>query len=301
MKTNLGAEAPEWAATSNWGRWGPADERGALNHITPSLMIEALKSPTKGRTYSLGMEISNSSPSSPIRCKPWHSNSTSRDTSGAVRRGMSDDTLLLQYHGSTTHIDALSHMWYGHHLYNGFEDTGFSPNGGATRCAIEKAGPIVGRGVLLDLAGYKDVDMLPISYAVTPEDIEGCCRKQGIAVRSGDIVLMRTGWLTRIRKDPPSQWIGEAGPGLAAHEWLFQHQVSVVGADNVAVECTPPEDKRLTLPFHIRWLRDVGGYIIEFMELDELAKDRVYEFLFVALPLRIAGGVGSPINPVAIV
>lgn len=88
---------------------------------------------------------------------------------------------------------------------------------------------------------------------------------------------------------------------MSALEWLLAREVTIVGADNVAVEVTPPEEKGQVLPFHHRWLRDVGGYLIEWLELEELSRDRAYEFLFIALPLQIAGGAGSPITPVAVV
>ncbi len=300
-QTPLG-DVSGWARTSNWGRWGREDERGALNLIPAASLVKALRIPVTGKVYSLSVEVSPTAPSSAIRAKPWRSLSVSGGRPGPTTVGSADETLVLQYHGATTHVDALCHMWYDHKVYNGFDELGlFHRTAGATRCGIDKAGAIIGRGVLLDLVSFKGMEMLPVGYAVTPDELEACARKQGIAIKSGDIVLMRTGWLKEARKNPPTKWMGEGGPGMAALEWFHKKEVVALGADNVGVEATPAEDKVSQMPFHQRWLRDVGGYLIEFLELDELARDHAYEFLFITVPLKIAGGVGSPVHPIAIV
>ena len=280
----------------NWGRWGPDDERGTLNQLSPEAVLAALKMPTRGKVYSLAMPISSETRVPHIRNAPW------RWLSGwsNADRGGADEVLVLQYHGSSTHIDALGHMWYGGKLYNGFDEGTLDPTGGLTKCGIDKSGPIIGRGVLLDVAAWKGVERFPNGYAISGEELEQCAKDEGVEVGAGDIVCIRTGWL-RDFKAGADTYPGEPGPGVDALEWLIRRQVTVVGADNVAVEVTPPEQKGVVLPFHHRWLRDVGGYLIEWMELEELSRDKVYEFLFVALPLNVIGGAGSPITPVAIV
>ncbi|MEE9284356.1 MAG: cyclase family protein [Dehalococcoidia bacterium] len=283
----------------NWGRWGEEDEKGTLNHLTPESVLAALKLPARGSVYSLAMPISAETRVPAIRNAPWRWLSASSDPDHPQTRGSADEVLVLQYHGASTHIDGLGHMWYGGELYNGFPQRTIEPMAGLTRCGIDKAGPIIGRGVLLDVAGWQGVDRLPNGYAIAAEELEACAGDEGVQVRAGDVVCIRTGWLKDFKVNPGT-YPGEPGPGMGALEWLLQRQVTVVGADNVAVEVTPPEDRRQVLPFHLRWLRDVGGYLIEWLELDELAADRVYEFLFIALPLNITGGAGSPITPVAV-
>ncbi len=284
----------------NWGRWGPEDERGTLNLQTPGAILAALRMPAKGKVYSLAMPISHDTRVPHIRNGPWRWLAMNRDPNHPMRRGSADEVLVLQYHGASTHIDGLGHMWYGGQLYNGFPESAIAPMGGLTRCGIDKAGPVIARGVLLDVAGWKGVPRLPNGYAIGADELAAFARDEGVEVRRGDVVCIRTGWL-RDFKGNPGAYPGEPGPGVGALEWLIQRQVTVVGADNVAVEVTPPEDRTQVLPFHHRWLRDVGGYLIEWLELEELSADRVHEFLFIALPLNVTGGAGSPITPVAIV
>ena len=283
-------------ARDNWSRWGADDERGTLNQLTPDSILAALRMPAKGKVYPLAMPISSETRVPHIRNAPWRWLSAQ----AGPDRGSADEVLVLQYHGASTHIDGLGHMWYGGKLYNDFDERTIAPIGGLTKCGIDKAGPIISRGVMLDVASWKGLDRLPNGYAISADELRDCAAAQGIEVRPGDVVCIRTGWL-RDFKGNPDTYPGEPGPGLSALDWLIEGQVTTVGADNVAVEVTPPEQKGVQLPFHHRWLRDVGGYLIEWLELEELARDRVYEFLFIALPLNITGGAGSPITPVAVV
>lgn len=283
----------------NWGRWGKEDEKGTLNLQTSASVLAALKLPVHGKVYPLAMPISSETRVPHIRNAPWRWLSATSDPRHPQKRGSADEVLVLQYHGASTHIDGLGHMWYDGRLYNGFPEGTIEPMAGLTRCGIDKAGPIITRGVLLDVAGWKGVSRLPNGYAITGGELEACANDHGVEVRTGDAVCIRTGWLTDFKVNPET-YPGEPGPGVNALEWLLRREVALVGADNVAVEVTPPEDRSQVLPFHLRWLRDVGGYLIEWLELDALAADRVYEFLFVALPLNIAGGAGSPITPVAV-
>ena len=279
---------------SNFGRWGPEDERGTLNLLTPEIVKSAMGLVKNGKVYSLGARVGPTGPKAIRRNKSWHL-VTVHNPPG---RTEADDVLVTHCHAST-HIDALSHVWYDDQLYNGHPGSSVS-RWGAEKCSIDGVRWVVGRGILLDIPALKGVDHLENDYAVTPQDLDDAARREGVEVRPGDIVLVRTGWFQMYGQEIDDR-NATAFPGLdpAAGEWLGEHDVCAVGSDNVAVERWSM-DVDLGLELHKKMLRDLGGYLIEFINLEELAANQAYEFLFVAAPLRIVGGVGSPINPLAI-
>jgi kynurenine formamidase len=208
-----------------------------------------------------------------------------------------DDTVLLATH-TGTHVDSLAHLWYDQKLYNGFSKESVRSSG-ARHCGIDKLGPIVGRGVLLDLAGVAGISALDDGFEVTAEHFERCLAEHKLELRDGDVVVLRTGWWSARAAAPGQQFASEPGPGVEAACWLAERQVAAVGADNFAFEVMPSGAERL-FPVHELLLRDCGVPIIEGLALDELAAAGVFEFLFVACPLPIVGGTASPLNPIAI-
>lgn len=299
QQAESGAQPP-----GNWGRWGAEDERGAANLLTPELLRAAAGLVRRGRIYSLSLPVqSKGVPVGSRRSPPLHFMTLDGGdyAAGLKLRGgfqTSDDHVSLGTH-VTTHIDALAHVWYDDRLYNGFAgDTVRSS--GAKRCGIDKLRHLVGRGVLLDFCKLKASDPLPAGYAITPEDLRQCATLHGVALREGDIVLIRTGWQkTFAEKGNDAFFASEPGIGLAAAEWLAQAGVVAIGCDNYGVEVVPTEQGR-PAPVHGLLLRDYGVYLMELLVLDEPARDEVHEFLFVAAPLAITGGAGSPLNPLAI-
>ena len=284
---------------SNWGRWGKDDQRGTLNLLTPGLIAKAAALVKRGKTYKLAIPVG------PHGAVVSPSNQTSHTTTvrhdqGRKGRSIAVDVLSMHTHVST-HMDALSHFWYDGQLYNGYDAGAVTPHEGATKNSIENVWGIVGRGVLLDIASYKKLDRLPAGYAVTPADLEGCAKAEGVQVKAGDILLVRTGWLKDFVKDTSIYAPGTPGLGESCLEWLWHRDVVGVGADNSGIECRPPEKEDRWLYFHEVFIRDIGGYLMEFVWLEELARDKAHECMFVASPLRIAGGVGSPISPLAMV
>jgi kynurenine formamidase len=220
---------------------------------------------------------------------------------GLKRKGgfqTSDDYIALGTH-TTTHIDALAHVWYDDKLYNDFSANTVRSNG-ARHCGIDKLRHLVGRGVLIDLCAHRNVPHLPSGDIVKPEHIEECAKAQNVEIRQGDILLVRTGWMSVFKNDGREAFFkGEPGIGRDAAEWIGAKGVAAVGCDNWGVEVIPVEGD-IPGPVHRRLIRDFGVYLMELFDLDELAADRVHDFLFVAAPLRITGGVGSPLNPLAI-
>ena len=284
----------------NWGKWGPNDERGTLNYLTPEVIKNAARLVKKGKVYSLAVPLNGEGPILPTRNRPILVNAIFHfmDAGLTGELDVAHDTLTTDTH-CLTHIDSLAHCWHDGKMYNGFIAAENMDGYGAKKLGIDKVKWLVGRGVLLDIARYKKVDHLEKGQVITPEDMEGCARMEGIEICRGDIILIRTGWWRVFKADLELYRSGRPGPGLAAAAWFKEREICAVGADNDGVEVVPGEVTRL-MAFHCDFIRNQGGYMIEVLDLEELAEDQVYEFLFVAAPLVISRGVGSPLNPLAI-
>lgn len=286
--------------TGNWSRWGPGDERGALNLIGPDAVRRGLAAVTTGETVSLGLPmIAGRGPLAAMRQPMQHFMTRDGGDYAAGRperggMGFADDSILVACHG-TTHLDALAHVWRDGQMWNGFPASSVTSRG-AARCGIEKAGPVVTRGLFLDLAGAGSG--LAPGEAVSAARLADAVAAAGLAPAPGDALLLRTGWLRQWRD-------GTAGvdscPGLAADcaSWLRDNDIALVGADNIAVEVFPASDGAV-LPLHIATLRDLGVYLLELLDLEELARRGAAQFLLTVAPLNIVGGVGSPVAPVAV-
>jgi kynurenine formamidase len=280
---------------SNWGRWGATDQRGALNLLTPAIIKQAAGLVKTGKTYSLSMPLTTEGPQWPQRHKTWRV-TTFRNPPD--ERGGADDVVTMHSH-SGTHMDALCHIWYDNQLYNGYSASEHITSTGATRNAIDNVPWIVGRGLLLDIAGWKGVDHLQLGEAITPADLDGCAAAQGVTVQPGDLLLIRTGWIRVFAQDRALFNQGEPGIDESTIPWLKEHDVVAVCADNHAVEAfdaMPPA----RLPIHAAAIRDLGLYLVEYLTLEELAADKAYESLLVIAPLQLTGAIGSPVNPIAL-
>ena len=171
---------------------------------------------------------------------------------------------------------------------------------GARRLGIQNLKSMVSRGVMLDLAAAKDVDYLEGGYVITAEDLEECCRAQGTEIEPGDVVLLRTGWPKTYYESAAKY--NESQPGVDGESgtWLCKRDVAAVGCDNSAIGARRAEPLAGG-NVHALFLHQAGVYLIEMMELDELSRDRVYEFMFVMAPLLVLGATGSAVNPLAMV
>jgi kynurenine formamidase len=285
-----------------WQCWGEDDERGALNYVGSVQVQEAAALVRSGRVLSLAQPLSSRTPVPQHRAGIQHF--MGRDggdyAAGARRPGgfqFAEDTVVLPLHIGT-HIDALCHAWYDDTLYNGFPGNGIRSTSGATRCGIDKMGPVVGRGVLLDVAGVHG-DALRDGAAIGPRDLEQAAKRVGVAVGKGDIVLIRTGWAEHQGLADSVSFDGEPGLDVDAALWLAEREIAALGADNFAVEVIPFAQGTV-FPVHQRLIRDFGVPLLEGLLLHELAMTGRPEFLFVASPLPVVGGTGSPINPTAI-
>jgi len=207
------------------------------------------------------------------------------------------DAIALGTHVGT-HIDALCHFSCGGKLHRGEEAAAVqSYAAGLREFSIDTVPPILRRGVLLDIAGLHGVEALPREFEITADSLDRAARSQAVEIRGGGVVLLRTGW-ARYFSDP-AKFIGQVhgpGPAIEGARWLSGHHPYAVGSDTVAFEKVPDP----SMPVHVHLLVECGVHIIECLNLDEMAAARVYEFLFLALPLKIQGATASPIRPVAL-
>ena len=286
----------------NWNRWGANDERGALNHIGPAQVRAAAALVTSGDVFSLAQSLSPRTPVPQHRAGIQHF--MGRDggdyAAGARRPGgfqFAEDTVVLPLHIGT-HLDALCHAWYDDHLYNGFPQNATRSTTGAAHCGIDKLGPIVSRGILLDIVALKGAP-LSNGAAITRADLQQAAQAAGISPGIGDVVLIRTGWWEAHEGQKNISFNAEPGLNLDAALWLAQADIAMIGADNFAIEQMPFPDGTV-FPVHQRLIRDFGIPLLEGLVLKPLAETGRTAFLFAASPLPVAGGTGSPISPIAI-
>ena len=283
-----------------WGRWGKEDERGALNYIGSGEVLRAVKLVKTGEVVSLAQPLSPETPVPNHRGPMQHF--MQRDggdyAAGGKRPGgfqFAEDTVVMALQFGT-HIDALCHAWHDDKLYNGFSSHGTRSTTRAVRCGVEKMGPIVARGILLNV--LDDGKALTKGAPVTRARLQQAVEHAGITIERGDVVLIRTGWLESMLADP-HYYDGEPGIDVEAGRWLADAGVAVIGSDNFAVEHIPfPQGT--VFPVHQLVIRGYGIALLEGLVLAPLAAKGVSEFLFVATPLPFVGGTGSPLVPVAI-
>lgn len=303
-------------AIGNWGRWGGDDERGAANLLTPDVVAGAMASVRDGRVVSLAMPIRGATsnggaqrvPHLAGRPLPQHFMSIDGgDFAVGARKikgemSIADDALIVSPHGTTTHIDALAHLWRDDTLYNGHAADRVRSYG-ALRCGIDKLGAIVTRGVLLDVAGFVGVPHLDPATNIDDELLSDCASAAGVDPRRGDVVLVRTGWPLVFAEDPGGYQGAQPGISHSAGRWLVERDVVAIAADNAAVGAIAADGGfagTVDEDIHLLTLWQHGVYLLEMLWLEELAAAGRADFLFVAAPLPIEGGTASPLNPLAV-
>ncbi len=297
------------ATQTNWypGKWGPNDEIGAANYMTPATALQAARLVKTGKVYSLGITVSTTTPAFPPRTctiyivQPGQTGSS--EGLGPTHTTYNDD-ILNCWTGIGTQLDGLGHIGIGDRYYNGAKWGEFATMGGLKKLGIEKIPPMVARGVLLDMAAHYGVEVVQEGTAFNRAEIDAVARKQGVEIRQGDVVIFHTGWLSLIDKDPKRFGSVEPGLGRDGARYLVSKGVVAVGADTWAVEVIPFEkdgDKEGGIfGVHQILIPMSGTYILENINTAELAKDKAYEFMFVLGQNKYQGAVQSMINPVAI-
>ena len=301
----------------NWGKGGPDDEVGSLNYLTPEVILKAAGSIKQGKVFTLQVKMAN-----PEGDPVWPGRS------GAVRttvideghyiagKGVdfaggahyADDYMTCFLQGSTQY-DALGHVWYDGQIWNGYDAK--TTIGGLAKASVlpiaEKG--IVGRGILLDMARFRGKDVLDVAETFTHEDLMACAKAQGTEILPRDILVIRTGWIGKFYKVTREEFYGNfVEPGLthsdALVRWFHEMEIPNLVTDTIANEVTVDPVSGVVLPLHNALMRNLGVTLTEICWLDDLAADCVadgqWTFLYVAAPLKVVGGTGAPVNPIAI-
>ncbi|MSO38475.1 MAG: cyclase family protein [Acidimicrobiia bacterium] len=305
---------------SNWGRWGPDDQRGTLNFIDEDMVRDASRLVRRGKVFSLALPFDDKGPQVGAfgRFNPIHlmirdgcdaiTGTTVRDFYGGRDRHIrgTDDVVIMPLQCGTQ-WDALSHIVHDGKIYNGYPADNVSSKGALKNDITQACNGIVGRGVLLDMARHKGKAWLEPGEVITDQDLASCARAQGVDVRSGDIVLVRTGQLAQVRTEGKwGSYAGGSAPGLGLDslKWLYENQVAAAVTDTWGAEVLPNETEDVFQPLHIVGIVYMGLMLGEIFDLEELAcdcdVDKQYDFFFTAPPLPFTGAVGSPVNPLAI-
>ena len=291
---------------SNWNRWGPDDELGTLNHITPEARRAAAALVREGLTVSCAWDIETTPRVDQLFGTPRrYMLATGRDPLALGRGGTAVEVTSFAFHGVTiTHLDGLSHMFWDGRMYNGRPAGLVTAAGGAGHHAVTAfRDGIVTRGVLMDVPALDGRPWLDEGEGVFPEHLEAAEARQGVRVRAGDAVLLRTGKGRRLREEAERPPRSAGGWHAAALPWLHEREAAVIGADT-AQEAGGPGYDAVPMPVHLIGVTAMGLPLIDNCDLEALAEtcERLgrWEFLFCVQPLPMQGGTGGAVNPVAV-
>ena len=285
---------------SNWGRWGKDDQLGTLNLITFDKSLSAAQLVKHGHTVSLALDLNKHQDE--LNTEPFRHQLQVSTFGGHQVAG---DEYSVSYHGfAHTHMDGLPHFIHKGKMYNNVSADVLKPTG-AERLGIHNVkNGVFTRGVLVDMPWLKGVDYLEPGTAITVSDLESWEKKTGITVGSGDVLLVRTGRWERVRQKGQWDFIGNAaGLHASVAKWLKQRDVAMIGCDGVS-DVMPSGVEGLLNPLHELVLVGLGMPILDNLDLDtvaDIAKQyNRWTFLYVGAPLRVPGGTGSPLNPLAV-
>jgi kynurenine formamidase len=267
--------------------------------MKPETVLRAARLIHTGQVFELGHVLSGSMPFFGTRRFEVHTKRTSMNT-GSNRRGSNEEIVVGEIGQVGTQFDAFPHQTIGSSLYNCLPLEENATRSGFTKLGVENVGALMTRGVLIDVAALKGVEMLPDTYEITVADLQQALERQKQALQPGDAIVIHTGWSRLWGKDNARYVKTNPGIGVAAAEWLAKQDPMLVGADNWSVEVGPNPDPAVNLPIHQIMLVVNGIHLLENMRLGELAAARVHEFALVLQPLKIQGGTGSTVAPIAI-
>jgi kynurenine formamidase len=303
LSLSCAAQAQTWKVPSENQRcpskWGAADERGSANHMGTKSVLRARELIRTGEVIELAHVLNDRMPFFGTRRFDVHAKRTfMNDFSN--RRGSNEELVVSEIGQVGTQFDGFAHQTHEDSWYNCFKVSENSSRGGFTKLGIEKVGMLMTRGVLIDVAALKGVDILPDAYEITTQDLQDALKRQNVRLTPGDAVIIHTGWGKLWAKENARYVKSCPGIGVAAAEWLAKQDPMLVGSDNWPVEVAPNPDKQLSLPVHQIMLVVNGIHLLENMKLDDLAAKKVYEFAFVMQPIKMQGGTGSTVSPTAI-
>ena len=301
---------------SNWGKWGPDDEVGALNYLGPDQVLAAAKLVSSGKIFTLQRLIGDPK-GDPVwpgrtpaeRTQVLDESSWDGEDAPAFPGGLhyADDKISAFLQGSTQY-DALGHVWYDGKLWNGYDAR--TSVGGLDKASVEPIAQrgVVGRGLLLDMARHRGKENLDAAETYTHEDLLACAEAQGTPIQKRDILIIRTNFLKLFFDLGDKFYEGFCEPGLIYSpelvQWFQDMEIPNLVTDTIANEVTTDPSNGVALVLHNALMRNLGVVFTEITELEELAEDcaadKRYAFLYVAAPLKVAKGSGSPVNPVVI-
>jgi kynurenine formamidase len=291
---------------SSWGRWGERDQRGALNLLEPERVVAASRLVRDGTTVTLSLPMNTKAAEDNPEPAVHFMTTTYRDgddAPGKLRFAM-DFVGADYHHDGHTHIDALCHVIYEGSLYNGTPATAVTARGAAAESIEVLANGLVARGVLLDIPRLLGLPWLEPGQHVFRDQLEAAELEQGVTVGEGDVLLVRTGHTRRLSELGP--WPAanaKAGLHPTAMAFVAERGASALGSDGNS-DTAPSSTEGVDFPIHILALNAMGVHLLDYLQLEDLrtACERAgrWEFLFIAAPLRITGGTGSPLNPLAV-
>jgi len=300
---NAAVQAQSWQPPADSQRcpskWGAGDQRGAANLMNAETVLKAARLIRAGEVIELGHVLTSTMPLSAGRRFEVDTKRTTF-TPQSNRRGSNEELVIAEIGQVGTQFDGFAHQTIGNSLYNCFNVDEVSTRNGFTKLGIQNVGALVTRGVLIDVAALKGVDILAETYEITVQDLQQALAKQNLTLQAGDAVIIHTGWGKLWEKDNARYSRGNPGIGVAAAEWLARQSPMLVGADTPPVEVSPNPDPQISLPIHQIMLAVNGIHLLENLKLDELAAKRVYEFALIIEPLKIQGATGSTVAPIAI-
>lgn len=289
--------------------WGENDQIGRLNWVTDESRAAVMAAIDPARSYNLAVPYFMGMPSFQAAGDPTYQIWMTHTPQGNVNDellggvtpegkgliGYSGDAIQLYTH-TGTHIDGLNHFGYRGAIWNGFNQQDDLGSRHWTRCGVDGFPLIIARALLLDVAGYKGVDCLPDSYAIGPEELEAVLKAEGVAVQKGDVVMIRTG---RMTKWPDQSSYADNSPGLNLEgaQYLLGQGAMILAADNIGVEMGPSPEKDNYFPVHAYVFAEVGATLLELLWLEDLAKDKVYECGIFANTMPLVGATGAPVQP----
>jgi len=297
------AQTPSWTPPSENQRcpskWGAGDERGSANHMEPQTVLNAVKLIKTGEVIELGYVLNTNMPFFGTRRFDVHIKRTFMNEF-SNRRGRNEESVSSEIGHVGTQFDGFAHQTHENRWYHCFKVAENATRSGFTQLGVHNVGALFTRGVLIDVAGYKGVEMLGDTYEITVEDLEGALKKQNLTLQPGDAVIINTGWGKLWGKDNARYVKSCPGIGVKAAQWLISKDPMLLGSDNWPVEVAPNPDPQVSLPVHQIALVVNGVHLLGNLKLDGLAAKGVYEFAFIMEPLKIQGGSGSTVAPIAV-
>lgn len=297
------AHAQSWQPPAEAARcpskWGAGDERGSGNLMKPEVVLRAARLIKTGEVIELGQVLHGAMPFFGPRVFNMQVKRSAWSTASNARAA-NEEIVTTELGQVGTQLDGFAHQSIGNDLYNCFRMDEVATRTGFSKLGIEKTGALITRGVLVDVAALKSVEMLGERYEITAQDLQDALKKQNLSLQAGDAVIIHTGWGLLWGKDNPRYYRTQPGIGIGAAEWLARQNPMLVGSDTCCVEANPNPDPKLISPVHQILLAANGIHMVESLKLDELASKRAWEFALIIEPLKIRGATGSTIAPVAI-